>query len=123
MQLLLSPGQTGTVTVGTTPIYLPITTPVIGLGVEDVGALVEIPQTLSVNLSAQLAYRWYSSDDSQSAGSWSDLDTPVNGPGKTFKKGSPTGGGLFIQLGIKLVMSSGTSEGRAWLRYPTVVTK
>jgi len=79
---------------------------------------------MSANVEARLAYRFFATDDSQSAGSSTAVGTAVKGPGKVFKSaGTINGGGLKIQLGIELKMSSGTSTGRAWLRYPIAVTK
>lgn len=123
MQLLLKGGGTGTHPVTTAAVFYPITPAVFALGVQDVGALIEVPAGMSANLQARLAYRFFATDDSQSAGSWSTLGTAVTGPGKVFVAGQPTGGGFRIQLGLELSMTSGTSVGRAWLKSPMAVTK
>lgn len=124
MQLLLRGGSTGTNSVPTTAIYYPITKPVLALGIQEIGALVEVPAGLSGNLSALLAYRWFSDDDSQSAGGWNDVGgTAQAGPGKAWQtEDTLSGSGMRIQLGLKLFSTSGTVTGRGLLKSPMVVT-
>lgn len=123
MQMLVTGGSTGTHPISTTAVYYPISAPVLALGAVEAGALVEVPAGLSGDIRAMLAYRYFATDDSQSAGGWNDLDTAVSGPNKAFKKGTVTPvSGLSIQLGIKLYMSTGTATGRASLKHPVVVT-
>jgi hypothetical protein len=123
MQLALQGGGTGTHAVTTTAVYYPITTPVLALGTVEVGALLELPVGSSVNLCVELAYRFFGTDDSQSAGSWNDVSGTQQGAGKSFKSGSVASvTGMRVQLGLKMYMSSGSGTGRAHMRYPTIVT-
>lgn len=123
MQIILNGGSTGTHEVTTTGVVYPITTPVLAFGVIDAGGQVEVDAGMSANLRARLMYRFYGTDDSQSAGTWSAVGTYQTGPGKSFQGGQVTGAGLRVQLGIELSMSSGTSIGRGRLGYPILVTK
>jgi hypothetical protein len=121
--MLVNGGSTGTHTVSTSPIYYPISERVFALGAVEAGGLLEIAAGMSSDLRAMLAGRYFSTDDSQSAGAWFDLDSALSGPGKAFKKGSVAPvTGLSIQLGIKLYTSTGTAVGRAFLHFPIVVT-
>ena len=124
MQLLLNSSSTGTVDVNdTTSIDIPLTKPVLACGAEEVGALVEVPAGLNANVQAQLIYRLWATDDSQSAGSWTTIGAVVSGPGKAFREGAVTGSGLYIQLGLRMNSASGNQVGRGLLRFPVVVTK
>lgn len=123
MQIILNGGSTGTNDVTTTGVVYPITTPVFAFGIVDAGGLVEVYAGMVAQLQAKLMYRTFATDDSQSAGIWTAIGTPQVGPGKTFKGGAVTATGLRIQLGIELSTTSGTTVGRARLRYPILVTK
>jgi hypothetical protein len=123
VQLLLEGGSTNMVSLTTSGVYVPIGKPVLALGAVETGGLVEIPPGMSADMRAMLAYRLLATDDSQSAGGWTDLDTAVAGPAKLMKKGNVSPGtNLMVQLGLKLYMSTGTGVGRASLRYPVLVT-
>lgn len=123
MQLLLVGKSSGMMPLTTTPVYVPMTTPVMALGSKELGALVQIPAGQSGTVSAQLAYRFFSTDDSQSATSWVDVSTAQVGPGKSFKSGSiTTVDGMFVQFGLKLSTTSGTATARAALQRPILVT-
>ena len=124
MQLLLNSASTGTVDVSdTVTVDIPLTKPVLACGVEEVGALIEVPAGINANVGAQLIYRLWATDDSQSVGSWNAVSTAVSGPGKVYKEGAVTGSGLYIQLGLRMTSSSGDQVARGLLRYPVVVTK
>ena len=123
MQLLLVGKSSGMISLTTTAVYVPITTPVMALGSKELGALIQVPPGQPATVSAQLAYRFFSTDDSQSATAWVDVSTSQVGPGKSFKSGSvSTVDGMFIQFGLKLSTTSGTATARASLQRPILVT-
>lgn len=123
MQLPLSGMRTELLDASTTALYIWSGRRLLAHGAQEVGALVEIEPGYHANTRAQLAVRYYSTNDSQSAGSAIDLDTSQAGPGKSFKKGSVTSGsGIFIEYGVKLFTSADTHPVRARIRYPTLLT-
>ena len=123
MQLVLTGGVTGTMTTSAAARYIPIGPPVLATGATQISGLVFVPADMLSTVRAELAYRWWPTDEATLAGSWQSSGIIQAGPGKNFGTMSiGSVNGLMIQLGLKLDDSAGNSGyGRAILEYPVVL--
>jgi hypothetical protein len=124
MQLLLKGGSTGLVDANVNPARdVVITGPVLGAGSVSFSSQIHILQGGPNTFKAEVIYRWWSTDDETSAGSWIASGQSRTGPGKqraAFTIGSVDG--LMFQVGLRITDSVSSSWGEARLEFPVLVT-
>lgn len=127
MQYAFVPGTTGAVSVDVgapSPIYIPVTNLLPSPGAARVSALIEIPQGYNTDGNIQLAFRYFATDNSDSASPWTPIGPTQNGPGKTWVDDSCTPiGGMSIQLGLRVWTSAATTATvvEGLLRHPILL--
>ena len=63
MQLVLTGGVTGTMTTSAAARYIPIGPPVLATGATQISGLVFVPADMLSTVRAELAYRWWPTDE------------------------------------------------------------